>query len=448
MSERPILCIVEDPSAHEPLFLALRQAGWQLRVAASSAAAARAMNMQPFEVGLLLHRGSSDPAPWEAVLRQQPGTQWIGLFDEGTLGSAAWRDLVVNHLFDHHTLPLDGPRLLASLGHALGRARLAPPVAAGDGAADPMGIIGRSPAMLTLMRQIRRVAPASAPVLIGGESGSGKELAALAIQRLSARAQRPFISVNCGAIPAALVQSELFGHVRGAFTGADRDKAGIFEAANHGTVFLDEIGDLSLDVQVSLLRFLQDRVVMRVGSTTPVQTDVRVIAATHVDLERAIEAGRFRLDLYYRLKVLGLQVPPLRERRGDIELLARHFFAQFAGEAAARLKGFSHEALRALVAHPWPGNVRELANRVRSAAVMAEGRYITPADLGLADRVSDPASPNGLNDARTQAERHAISSSLDLSCRNVTEAARRLGISRMTLYRLMAKHGIRAQASS
>ena len=448
MSDRPILCIVEDPSAHEPLFLALRQAGWQLRVAASPAAAARALNAQPFEVGLLLPQGSPDPAPWESVLRPHSGTQWIGLFDEGTLGSAAWRDLVVNHLFDHHTLPLDGPRLLASLGHALGRARLAPPVAAGDGAADPMGIIGRSPAMLTLMRQIRRVAPASAPVLIGGESGSGKELAALAIQRLSARAQRPFISVNCGAIPAALVQSELFGHVRGAFTGADRDKAGIFEAANHGTVFLDEIGDLSLDVQVSLLRFLQDRVVMRVGSTTPVQTDVRVIAATHVDLERAIEAGRFRLDLYYRLKVLGLQVPPLRERRGDIELLARHFFTQFAGEAGARLKGFGHGALRALVAHPWPGNVRELANRVRSAVVMADGRYITPADLGLADPDGDPASPNGLHDARTEAERHAISQCLDLSCRNVTEAARRLGISRMTLYRLMAKHGIRAQASS
>jgi DNA-binding NtrC family response regulator len=179
-----------------------------------------------------------------------------------------------------------------------------------------------------------------------------------------------------------------------------------------------------------------------------VQTDVRVIAATHVDLERAIEAGRFRLDLYYRLKVLGLQVPPLRERRSDIEVLARHFFAQFAGEAGARLKGFGHEALRALVAHPWPGNVRELANRVRSAVVMADGRYITPADLGLADPDGDPASPNGLHDARTEAERHAISQSLDLSCRNVTEAARRLGISRMTLYRLMAKHGIRAQASS
>lgn len=450
MSDRPILCIVEDPPAHEFLFAALRRAGWPLRVASSPGAAARALSAQPFEVGLLLPPATAEPAPWEALLRQHPGTQWIGLFTEATLGLAGWRDLVLNHLFDHHTLPLDGPRLLASLGHARGRARLAPPAASPPGAAEERGMIGRSPAMLTLLRQIRRVAPASAPVLIGGESGSGKELAALAVQQLSARAQRPFISVNCGAIPAALVQSELFGHVRGAFTGADRDKAGIFEAAHHGTVFLDEIGDLSLDVQVSLLRFLQDRVVMRVGSTTPVQTDVRVIAATHVDLERAIQAGRFRLDLYYRLKVLSLTVPPLRERRGDIELLARHFFAQFADEADARLKGFSHAALRALVAHPWPGNVRELANRVRSAVVMADGRYITPADLGLADPDADAnaAGPNGLHDARTEAERHAIRHSLDLSCRNVTEAARRLGISRMTLYRLMAKHGIRAQASS
>jgi DNA-binding NtrC family response regulator len=448
MSEQPLLCIVEEPQAHEALFLALRRAGWTLRVAGSPGAAARTSGARTFSVGMLLPQASSDPAAWEAFLRQHAGTQWVGLFAEGLLESAAWRDLVLNHLFDHHTLPLDSPRLLVSLGHALGRARLAPPAESPQDAAGELGMIGRSPAMLTLVRQIRRVAPASAPVLIGGESGSGKELAALAIQRLSSRARAPFLSVNCGAIPAALVQSELFGHVRGAFTGADRDKAGIFEAANHGTVFLDEIGDLSMDVQVSLLRFLQDRVVMRVGSTTPHQLDVRVIAATHVDLERAIEAGRFRLDLYYRLKVLGLSVPPLRERRGDIELLARHFFVQFAGEADARLKGFSHGALRALVAHPWPGNVRELANRVRGAVVMSEGRYITPCDLGLADPEDDTAGLGGLQDARIEAERHAISHSLDLSCRNVTQAARRLGVSRMTLYRLMAKHGIRAQASA
>ena len=355
---------------------------------------------------------------------------------------------MLNHLFDHHTLPVDDQRLLATLGHAMGRARLHPSTSPLEAAAGDCGIIGCSPQIETLRRQIRRIAPAAAPVLIGGESGSGKELAALAIQRLSTRAHAPFISINCGAIPAALVQSELFGHVRGAFTGAERDKAGIFEAANHGTVFLDEIGDLSMDVQVSLLRFLQDKVVMRVGSTNRVQLDVRVIAATHVDLERAIDAGTFRRDLFYRLNVLTLAVPALRDRRGDIEVLARHFFDQFASEADSRLKGFSHKALRALVAHHWPGNVRELVNRVRSAVVMADGRHITPTDLGLAEPGEDPGGPKGLHDVRTEAERDAISSSLDLSCKNVSEAARRLGVSRMTLYRLMAKHGIRVQGAS
>ncbi|MEY3253579.1 MAG: hypothetical protein RL227_2552 [Pseudomonadota bacterium] len=448
MSERHILCIVEDAPAHERLYLALRQAGWQVRIVGSLAAAARAVKAQRFDVGLLLPGAGAEAAPWEQFLRQHPALQWTGLFRPGALDSPAWRDLVLNHLFDHHTLPLDVERLLTTLGHAMGRARLQPPATEMESLAGDLGIMGRSPQTLTLLRQIRRIAPASAPVLIGGESGSGKELTALAIQRLSARAQAPFISINCGAIPAALVQSELFGHVRGAFTGADRDKAGIFEAANHGTVFLDEIGDLSMDVQVSLLRFLQDKVVMRVGSTSRVQLDVRVIAATHVDLERAIEAGRFRRDLFYRLKVLSVSVPPLRERRGDIEVLARHFFEQFASEADARLKGFSHHALRALVAHHWPGNVRELCNRVRSAVVMADGRYISPADLGLADSGEDPAGQSGLHDVRTEAERHAINSSLDLSCKNVTEAAKRLGVSRMTLYRLMAKHGIRVQGAS
>jgi DNA-binding NtrC family response regulator len=447
MSDRPIVCIVQDSAAHEPLQAALCPAGWQLRIVGSLAAATRALKLEPADVGLLMPAQDASPAPWSQFLRQHPDMQWTGLFTAVQLAMPAWRDIVLNHLFDHHTWPLDGARLLATLGHAMGRAQLLPEPGAPESPSDQLGIIGCSPQIQTLLRQVRRIAQAQAPVLIGGESGSGKELAALAIQRLSTRAEAPFISINCGAIPPALVQSELFGHVRGAFTGADRDKAGIFEAANHGTVFLDEIGDLSADVQVSLLRFLQDKVVMRVGSTSRVQLDVRVIAATHVDLASAIEAGRFRRDLYYRLNVLHLEVPALRERRGDVEVLARHFFQLFRREGDARLKGFSHEALRALVAHDWPGNVRELANRVRSAVVMADGRYLTPADLGLTDPGEDGAGPGGLHDVLTAAERHAVHHSLDLSCKNVTEAARRLGVSRMTLYRLMAKHGIQLQGA-
>ena len=445
MSERLVVCIAEESSAHDSLYGTLRQAGWQLRIVGSLAAAGRAMKAQHFDVGLLLPGDEATPAQWDLFLRQEPGTEWTGIFSARALRSPAWRSLILDHLFDHHTLPVDNQRLLGTLGHALGRAALHPPQGGDEALPADGGVIGRSPPIQTLLRQIKRIAPASAPVLIGGETGSGKELAAQAIQRGSTRAQAPFISINCGAIPAALIQSELFGHVRGAFTGADRDKAGIFETANHGTVFLDEIGDLSMDVQVSLLRFLQDKVIMRVGSTNRVQLDVRVLAATHVDLERAMEAGTFRRDLYYRLKVLSVTVPALRERRGDIELLAQHFFGQFVRENASRLKGFSHNALCALAAHDWPGNVRELVNRVRSAVVMADGRYITPADLGLPDPGDAPPSTGGLDDVRFEAERHAINHSLDLTRKNVSQAARRLGVSRMTLYRLMAKHGIRTQ---
>jgi DNA-binding NtrC family response regulator len=246
--------------------------------------------------------------------------------------------------------------------------------------------------------------------------------------------------VNCGAIPASLIQSELFGHVRGAFTGADRDRRGFIEAASGGTVFLDEIGDLPLSLQMNLLRFLQERTINRIGSPQSVHVDVRVIAATNVDLEQAISTGMFREDLFYRLNVLPLRVPALRDRCEDIDSLAWHFFKQFAHEKEARVKGFSIQAQEAMRHYSWPGNVRELINRVRRAMVMAEGRLIRPSELGI---VHEDAAWAGLGDARTQAERAAIHHCLALSGKNVTQAATHLGVSRMTLYRLMAKHGIR-----
>ena len=302
-------------------------------------------------------------------------------------------------------------------------------------------IFGQSAATIELLRQIRRIAKVDAPVFIGGESGSGKELAAQAIHQYSSRASQPFVPVNCGAIQPSLIQSELFGHERGAFTGADREKRGLIEAADGGTLFLDEIGDLPRELQINLLRFLQEKTISRVGSTRSIQVDVRVIAATNVDLEKAVAAGKFREDLFYRLNVLNLRVAPLRERRDDIELLAEHFFRRFALEKSPRLKGFSERALGVMTAHAWPGNVRELVNRVRRAMVMAEGRLITPADLGLEPR-SDAPPWEALGDARTKAEQTAIVVSLKQAGKNVTQAARHLGVSRMTLYRLMAKHGI------
>jgi DNA-binding NtrC family response regulator len=249
------------------------------------------------------------------------------------------------------------------------------------------------------------------------------------------------MAVNCGALPANLIQSELFGHEKGAFTGAHQRKIGRIEAAAGGTIFLDEIGDLSLDLQVNLLRFLQAKTIERVGGTQSLQVDVRVIAATHVDLERAVAEGRFREDLYYRLNVLHLRVPALRERENDIELLARFFFEKFAKEKNPQVRGFSQQALQVMNTYAWPGNVRELINRIRRAMVMCENRLMTPGDLGL-ERRSARRTIRTLVGARAAAEKEAIQYALRHTGNNVSRAARELRISRVTLYRLIEKYSI------
>jgi DNA-binding NtrC family response regulator len=308
-------------------------------------------------------------------------------------------------------------------------------------AVDAASLTGQSAAIGRLRRQIVKVAAASAPVLIWGESGSGKELAAQAVHAHSPRRKGPFVPINCGAIPASLIQSELFGYERGAFTGAARDKRGLIESAAGGTVFLDEIGDLPMELQSNLLRFLQEKTIYRLGSTQSIEVDVRVIAASHMNLQKAVARGAFREDLYYRLNVLALDVPPLRERKDDLALLANHFFALFSAERAPRVRGFSGKALEALKAHDWPGNVRELINRVRRAMVMAEGRLISPQDLGL-EAPLKRSNGEALDGIRLRAERDAIDASLHRAGKNISQAARDLGVSRMTLYRLLAKHGI------
>jgi DNA-binding NtrC family response regulator len=302
-------------------------------------------------------------------------------------------------------------------------------------------MVGTSPVMQALFRDIRKVGAVDAPVLIQGESGTGKELTALAIHARSRRAGAPFMAVNCGALPANLIQSELFGHEKGAFTGAHQRKIGRIEAAAGGTIFLDEIGDLSLDLQVNLLRFLQAKTIERVGGTQSLQVDVRVIAASHVDLERAVAEGRFREDLYYRLNVLHLRVPALRERESDIELLARFFFEKFAKEKNPQVRGFSQQALQVMNTYAWPGNVRELINRIRRAMVMCENRLIAPGDLGL-ERRGVKRTIRTLGGARAAAEKEAIRYALQYARNNVSRAARELGISRVMLYRLKQKYGI------
>lgn len=299
-------------------------------------------------------------------------------------------------------------------------------------------LLGESDVMLAMRATLRKLAPVDLPVLITGETGTGKEVAAHALHRLSPRGSRPFQAVNCGAIPSTLLQSELFGHERGAFTGATSRRQGLFETAHTGTVFLDEIGDLPLDAQTSLLRVLQEGTIERVGSNQPITVDVRILAATHVDLERAVEQGRFRRDLYYRLNVLRLSMPPLRHRQGDIDLLSRHFLNSFRTRHRIRARGYTTQARQAMERFDWPGNVRELLNRVQRAAITADGELITSADLELAgDGTPDAAR---LGNARSHAERETLLSCLQQSRFNVSACARLMKVSRVTVYRLCRKH--------
>ena len=442
MSERQLLC-VKLRYADCAWTQKLADAGWIVSIAADLTAAHRLIQEQSFLVGALVPGKIADGgcAELDDFLRMHNSLEWVGVFEPASLAALGCRDLIVGHLFDHHTMPVDADRLALTFGHAYGHAALRPSVRADDSPGRDASIVGDSAATRNLLRQIRRVAKVEAPVLVCGESGSGKEVTAQAIHRYSSRANGPFVPVNCGAIQATLIQSELFGHAKGAFTGADKEGRGLIEAASGGTIFLDEIGDLSLDLQTNLLRFLQEKTINRVGSTKSIHVDARVIAATHVDLDKAVAAGTFREDLYYRLNVVPLRVPALRERLSDVELLAQHFFELFAKEKSPQLKGFSRRALVAMSAHLWPGNVRELINRVRRAMVLAEGRLISPSDVGLEER-DETRGWDALDEARTRAERGAISISLQHAGKNVTEAAKQLGVSRMTLYRLMAKHGI------
>ncbi len=444
MANRKVL-FISLKSTDSTLCEQLPAADWEVHVALSLSVAKRLIDEYRFLVGFIL-MARPDAAVCDDIdgfLQNHSNMEWVGGFESVAMELPECRDLIFERMFDHVTLPVDAQRLASTLGHAYGRAALQHGAAGGEVALSDSSIVGQTPAVTRLLRQVSRIARVDAPALICGESGSGKELVAHAIHSSSPRASGPFVVVNCGAIPAALIQSELFGHEKGSFTGADRQRRGLIETANGGTLFLDEIGDLPLDMQTNLLRFLQESTIDRVGSTKGIRVDVRVIAATNVDLEAAVASGAFRKDLFYRLNVLPLSVPPLRERGEDIKLLAQHFFQKYASDRGCRLKGFSRRALIAMAAHEWPGNVRELINRIRRAMVLAEGRLITPADLGL-EHFDSSLIRVPLDEARMNAERHAISKSLQSAGKNVSFAAKQLRVSRMTLYRLMAKHGIGA----
>ena len=304
------------------------------------------------------------------------------------------------------------------------------------------GVIATDEAMLKVCRMVEKVAPTDVSVLILGESGTGKELLAHAIHALSARKSGPFVAINCAAIPEQLLESELFGHEKGAFTGAVKQTLGKVEMAEGGTLFLDEIGDMPAPLQAKLLRFLQDRVIERLGGRKPIPVNVRVVCATNQDLQALITEQRFRQDLYYRISAVTINVPPLRQRGSGVVVLAQAILQRIAAESATKLRGMSDDALAALQNYAWPGNVRELENKLRAAVIMAEGQLIHAGDLGLDAPVTAPPQLN-LAEVRLQAERQALIQALALAQNNVSRAAELLGVSRPTLYDLLERCGVR-----
>ena len=429
---------------------------WSVHIASSISDANALLKQFCYYTGLVYVDSCKDQPFLEqlkALFEYNPRTFWLILLPasmcvETTGLSSPEKKMVAEFCYDYLSLPLDKERLLITLGHAYGMSELAH-TPYDDISSYPAchGMIGKSRVMKDVCKQISKLTQESSSILIEGETGTGKELIADAIHLQSDRAEQAMVAVNCGAISKDLVQAELFGYEKGAFTGANQRKIGRIESAQGGTLFLDEIGDLPLDQQVNLLRFLEQKTIERVGGGKKIPVDVRVISATHIDLEQAVQSGSFREDLYYRLRVLHLTAPPLRERGNDAELLAWYFFHKFSAEHKHKSRGFSINALNVIRHYQWPGNVRELSNCIMQAIVMSENRLLSVADLGL-ERRSAERNLITLEQSRCYADRQVINASLIHHKYNMTQAARQLGISRVTLYRLINKYQLLTESQT
>jgi two-component system response regulator AtoC len=396
-----------------------------------------------------------------AVKARAPSTEVVLMTGYATVPDAV-RAMKMG-AFDYLEKPFDPDAALSVVTRAAERKRTADAarLATRPGEEDAFhNLVGRSAPMRAVYRLLEKAAQTDATVLLLGETGTGKELAARAIHYHSARREHRFLPVNCGALPPDLVESELFGHARGAFTGAAVAKRGLFEEASGGTVFLDEVGELPLAVQVKLNRVLQDREIRRVGENAPVQVDVRVVAATHRELREEVKAGRFREDLFYRLNVFAVVLPPLRDRSDDVPLLAAHFLEKHARAVRRSLRGFAPDALRRLVAHGWPGNVRELENTVERAVAVAAGDEIEvedlPPEVALAGAVPSGAGSgiaglaalpykDAVAEARDRVSREYLAAIMKEFGGNVTRAAERAGMERESLHRLLRRYGLRSE---
>ncbi len=449
---RPVLLVVEDDLG---LQRQLRWAyeGYEIIVASDRATAIEAVRAHEPAVVTLDLGLPPDPdgvaegfATLREILALKPDTKVIIASGHGARESAL--TAIAEGAWDFYAKPID----IDVLGMIVARAfhvhgleaenrRLAARVAAsGTGFG---GVIAASPEMALVTRTLERVAPANVAVMLLGASGTGKEVLARGIHNASPRARGRFVAINCAAIPETLLESELFGHEKGAFTGAIKTTEGKIEQAAGGTLFLDEIGDVPLTLQVKLLRFLQERVIERVGGRKAIPVDTRIVCATHQDVDAMVATGRFREDLYYRLAEIVVRIPSLAERSGDAGLLARHFLAKYARTMNAGVTGLAPDARAAIDGWSWPGNVRELENRIKRAVIMADGKLITAADLDLGG-TADTADGLNLRAAREVADRKAIRRALSRAGGNISSASRLLGISRPTLYDLLKSYDLHA----
>lgn len=440
-----VLVVDDDPDLLRLLSIRLKAAGYDVKAAESGEAALAQLSLsRPQAVVTDLRMGGMDGmALFEAIHRDNPALPVLMLTAHGTIPDAV--TATRRGIFGYLTKPFDPKALLDELERAVTVSGVADTTAKEIGEESVRGdawradIITRSPQLEDLLAKARLVAESDASVLITGESGTGKELLAQAIHRASARSKKQFHAVNCGAIPEPLLESELFGHTRGAFTGAIRDYRGLFQAADGGTLLLDEVGDMPLSLQVKLLRVLQEGQVRPVGSTGTLDVNVRIISATHRDLEAEIVAGRFREDLYYRLNVVHLALPSLAERREDIPLLAHHFLRQLAGRYKKTVNGFAPEALELLIASPWPGNVRQLYNLVEQTVALSTSPVV-PASLVQGALKTQTESLSSFEEARRRFEREYLAQVLKITNGNVSQAARLAKRNRTEFYKLLQRH--------
>ena len=446
----PLVLIVDDERPNlESLEKIFAREGWRVALAASGAEALEAVRRERPAVVVtdLMMPGMGGDSLLRAVKAVSPETEVVLMTAHGTVESAV--AAMKDGAYDFILKPLKRQAVVKSVRQAMEKASLVAEnrrlraELAGLAPAGAGGLLGASPALRAVVETLRQAAPTSASVLLVGESGTGKELAARLVHDLSPRAAGPFVPINCAAIPETILESELFGYEKGAFTGAAGRKEGRFERADGGTLFLDEVGEMSPGVQVKLLRVLQDGVVDRLGGTASVRVDVRVVAATNKDLAAEVRAGRFREDLFYRLDVVAVRLPPLRERREDVALLAAAFLRRYAEKNGKRVEGFTPAALAALEAAPWPGNVRELMHAVERAVILCRGEAIDVGDLPEAVRGAAAAWPAGgpasltvpLGTTMDEIERLVIRETLRQVRGDKTLAAQLLGIAARTIYR-------------